>query len=71
MNSYLNHHINAAHRKDLVDDAASNRVGSTQRLPEAGPERGVRAAIRRILSAPEANTVGFMPRLVDYPSARR
>ena len=68
MNSYLNGHINQAHRDDLVAEAGSNRVASEPNLPR--PERGMRAAIRRILSAPEASTNGFMPRLVDYPSAR-
>ena len=70
MNSYLNHHLNELHRRDLVAEAASIESGSEESLLDARPERGIRAAIRRILSAPEANPAGFMPRLVDYPSAR-
>jgi hypothetical protein len=70
MNSYLNGHLNRAHRSNLLDEAATNRIGTGQPLPQPQSERGIRAAIRRVLSAPEATSAGFMPRLVDYPTAR-
>jgi hypothetical protein len=70
MNRYLNDHLNQAHRSDLVDEAATNRLASAPTLPERVSGRGLRAAIRRIVAAPEANLAGFLPRLVDYPSAR-
>jgi hypothetical protein len=70
MNSYLNGHLNQDHRAGLAVEAASNRLASVPALPEPRREGGIRAAIRRLLAAPEADSTSFMPRLVDYPTAR-
>jgi hypothetical protein len=70
MNSYLNRHLNHDRRNELITEAATNRLASGPDLAQPARSRGIRAAIRRILSAPEATPVGFMPRLVDYPTAQ-
>ena len=69
MNRYLADHLNHAHRSELVAEAASNRLAGEECLPEPESEHGFRAAIRRFFSGPESNPLGFMPQLVDYPTA--
>ena len=70
MNSYLSSHLNQLHRSDLVAEAATNRLLSEATVRQPEPGRGIRAALRRIFSAPDATSIGFLPRLVDYPTAR-
>jgi hypothetical protein len=66
-NSYLYEKIGQFRREELVAEAAAEHRAAERKSANPG-SRGFWSSVRASLSASAADSMPFLPRLVDYPT---